>query len=62
MNVSFINFNSAFTRGLDGISLIYQFYTVKLVHAVTSIKHSPVLKGHILVVLSLKISDEFNIF
>ena len=31
-------------------------------HEVTSIKQSPVLKGHLFLVLSLKISYEFNLF
>ena len=37
-------------------------YTVKSAHAVTSIKQSPVLKGRLFVVLSLKISYELNLF
>jgi hypothetical protein len=37
-------------------------YTVKPANAVTSIKQSPVLKGHIFLVLSLKISYELNLF
>ena len=37
-------------------------YTVKPVHAVTSIKQSPVLKGHHFLVLSQKISYELNLF
>jgi hypothetical protein len=35
-------------------------FTVKLAHAVTSIKQSPVLKGHICLVLSYKVSYELN--
>ena len=31
-------------------------------HVVTSIKQSPVLKGHLFLVLSLKISYELNLF
>jgi hypothetical protein len=42
---------------------IYRYqYTVKHAYTVTSIKQSPVLKGHILVILSLKISYELNLF
>ena len=37
-------------------------YTVEPVHAVTSIKQSPVLKGHIFLVLSQKILYELNLF
>ena len=37
-------------------------YTVKLVHAVTSIKHPPVLRGHIFFVLSQNISYELNLY
>jgi hypothetical protein len=35
--------------------------TLKPAHAVTSIKQSPVLKGHIFLVLSEKISYELNL-
>jgi len=35
--------------------------TVKLVHVVTSIKQSPVLIGHLFLVLSWKISYELNL-
>jgi len=31
-------------------------------HAVTSIQQSPVLKGHIFLVLSIKISHQLNLF
>ena len=37
-------------------------FTVKLAHAVTYIKQSPVLKGHICLVLSYKVSYELNLF
>jgi hypothetical protein len=37
-------------------------YSVKPPHAVTSIKQSPVLKGHLFLVLSKKISYELNLF
>jgi hypothetical protein len=37
-------------------------YTVKFTHEVTSIKQSPVLKGHIFLVLSKKISYELSLF
>jgi hypothetical protein len=37
-------------------------YTVKPVHVVTSIKQSPVLKGHPFLVLSLNNSYEYNLF
>jgi hypothetical protein len=36
--------------------------TVKPSHVVTFLKQSPVLKGHLLLVQSLKISYEFNLF
>jgi hypothetical protein len=36
--------------------------TIRFAHAVTSIMQSPVLKGHIFIVLSLKISCELNLF
>ena len=36
--------------------------TVKSVHAVTSIKQSPVFKSHMLPVLSYTISYELNLF
>jgi hypothetical protein len=36
--------------------------SVKPAHVVTSIKQSPVLKGHPFLVLWLKISDELNLF
>jgi len=39
-----------------------QAYTVKPAHVVTSIKQSPVLKGHLFLVLSLKILYELNLF
>ena len=42
--------------------MVHMQYTVKPAHAVTSIKQSPVLKGHLFVVLSLKISYELNLF
>jgi len=35
---------------------------VKPVHAVTSIKQSPVLSGYLFLVLSWKISYELNLF
>ena len=45
------------------IMLFCEFqYTVKFTHAVTSIKQSPVLKGHIFLVLSKKISYELSLF
>jgi hypothetical protein len=37
-------------------------YTVKSAHAVTSIKQSPVLKGHLFLFPSWKISYELNLF
>jgi len=37
-------------------------YTVKPAHVVTSIKQSPALKGHLFLVLSMKISYELNLF
>ena len=37
-------------------------YTVKPVQAVTSIKQSPVLKGHLFLVLSYNILYELNLF
>ena len=37
-------------------------FTVKLAHAVTSIRQSPVLKGYICLVLSYKVSYELNLF
>ena len=36
--------------------------TVKPTHAVNSIKRSPVLKDHLFIVLSQKISYELNLF
>jgi hypothetical protein len=36
--------------------------TVKPVHVVTSIKQSPVLKGHYFIYLLLKTSYELNLF
>jgi len=39
-----------------------QAYAVKPAHVVTSIKLSPVLKGHLFLVLSLKIVYELNLF
>jgi len=36
--------------------------TVKFVHAATPIKESPVLKGHLFLVLTQKISCELNLF
>jgi hypothetical protein len=41
---------------------LYNVYTVKPAHAVTSIKQSPVLKDQIFLVLLWKISYEFNLF
>ena len=40
----------------------YNVYTVKPAHVATSIKQSPVLKGHLFLVQSLKISNELNLF
>jgi hypothetical protein len=40
----------------------FQQYTVKPALAVTSIKQSPVLKGHGLLILPKKISYELNLF
>ena len=37
-------------------------YPVKPSHAVTFIKHSPVLKGHLFLFLSQKMSYELNLF
>jgi len=37
-------------------------YAVKPTHTVISIKQSPVLKGYLLLVLSLNISYELNVF
>ena len=37
-------------------------YTIKPAHEVTSIKRSPVLKGHFFLVLSWKISYDLNLF
>jgi hypothetical protein len=37
-------------------------YTVKRAHMVTYINQSPVLKDHIFLVLSKKISNEVNLF
>ena len=37
-------------------------HIVKPVHALTSIKQLPVLKGHIFLVMALKISHELNLF
>ena len=47
---------------MGGRSIQSLQYTVKFAHAVTSIKQSPVLKGHLFVVLSYKISYELNLF
>ena len=41
---------------------LLQKIIVKHVHAVTSIKQSPVLNGHFFLVLSKKISYELNLF
>ena len=41
---------------------MYKLTTVKPAHAVTSNKQSPVLKGHLFIVLLLKISYELNLF
>ena len=38
------------------------YITVKPVHNVTSVKHSPVLKGHLFLVMTRKISYELNLF
>ena len=43
-------------------SLYRTSHTVKPAHAFTSIKQSPVLKSHIFLVLSQKISYELNLF
>jgi superfamily I DNA and/or RNA helicase len=57
--------NVALTRAKKGLIIIGMILfsimlvnKVKPAHAVTSIKQSPVLKGHIFLVLSLKISFE----
>ena len=42
--------------------MIYDKTTVKHFHVVTSARQSPVLKGHILLVLSQKMSYELNLF
>jgi len=46
--------------------VLYKTYkgtrTVKPALAVTSIQQSPVLKGHIFIVLSIKISHKLNLF
>jgi hypothetical protein len=44
------------------IFLLIQWNTVKPAHEVTSIMQSPVLKGHLFLVLSWKISYELNLF
>jgi hypothetical protein len=48
-------------KNLYTSDIIY-LYTVKPAHAVTSIKQSSVLKGHLFLVLTLKISYELNLF
>ena len=42
--------------------MAYVLNTVKAAYEVTSIKQSPVLKGHIFLVLSQKISYELDLF
>jgi hypothetical protein len=47
---------------LSLIEFLKDSYTVKHASVVTSFKQSPVLKGHIFLVLSYKISYELNLF
>ena len=46
----------------DNGTMKHVLKTIKPVDAVTSIKQSPVLKGHLFLILLQKISYEFNLF
>jgi len=53
--------SNGFSNPKGATRFIYK-YTVKPVYVVTSIKQSPVLKGHPFLVISKKISHKLNLF
>jgi hypothetical protein len=66
IQMSFLFLNKIMVTEMNSIININYFMskkiTVKPVQAVTSIKQSPVLKVHLFLVLSQKISYELNLF
>ena len=56
--------NDDFVHSTKMFNIVFynKIYTVKPVDEVTSIEQSPVLKGHLFLSLSLKISYELNLF